>query len=294
VDIHEYEGTPVAAVARIWANYMTRVIEFNNLVRESLTILGPALEAGDLFAAITRSASEDQRRRSYNTTMHAKHEIDADFNTLNGHILMAAWGGFESFVDDFCRAALMMDKTLLATDHFKSVKVSPSIMLLGDEERAESILREAFNKDGADLKIGVGKFEAQLKFIALSDSVRRGATDELKERIFYAQQFRNLLAHKAGFADKRFIERCPALPYSAGDKVAISSEKLRRFLSALVVYGLLVVNEDRARRNLAPWKWPIITPDPALESPYKQDWGHIHPETGWYSPPLPLFSKLTI
>jgi hypothetical protein len=188
----------------------------------------------------------------------------------------------------------MMDKSLLAADQFKGVKVNPSFLLLSDEEQAEAVLREAFNKEGADLKRGVGKFESQLKFVSFADAVGSGATEELKNRIFYAQQFRNLLAHKAGYADRRFIERCPDLSYSVGEKVTISSEQLRHFLGALVVYGLLIVKEDRARRKVKPWKWPIITPDPPLESPYKQEWGYIHPQTGWYSPPLPLFSKLAI
>ncbi len=93
MDAGEYETIPVAAVARSWANYTTSVIEFNNLMRESLVMVGPTLEVIDVVSAISKKASADQRRAWYNTTAHARHEIDDDFNTLNGHVLMAAWVG---------------------------------------------------------------------------------------------------------------------------------------------------------------------------------------------------------
>lgn len=292
VNAEEYEGTPTARVARRWAGYTTSIIEFNQLVRESLELVGPTLQVKDLLGAVTKTATDDQRRRWYSTTVRAKHLIDADYAALNRHILTAGWGAIESFIEDFCHAVLLMDRTLLQSDLFKNVRLGPAALLLDEDEQVDTILGDAYNRDSADLKVGVGKFETQLKYVDRCDEVRSGTTPVLRERIFYAQQFRNLIVHRGGVADKRFVERCSALSYSVGDSVSIGTDQLRKLLSGLVVYGLLIVNLDRDRHGLSPFPWPLITDDPELETPYKESWGHLHARTGWFTQPLPLFTQI--
>lgn len=292
MDLDEYNASLIGMVARRWAWFTTRTIEFNKLVRDSLSLLGPTLQVQELLGRVTKTATDEQRRQWYRTTMHAKSEIDSEFAMLNGQILMAVWGGFESFVEDYCRATLIMDRSLLAGDAFKNIKVDPSLLLAGDEEQADQILREAYNKTKADLKIGVGKFETQLDLVGLGVNSR--VTGTLRDRIFYAQQFRNLIAHKGGIADSRFVDRCSGHGYSVGDPVQIGSALLRESLAGLIAYGMVIVNADRERYGLRLFRWPLLTEDPELESPYKEDWGHIPRRQAWFATELPLFSQIEL
>jgi hypothetical protein len=70
---------------------------------------------------------------------------------------------------------------------------------------------------------------------------------------------------------------------------------LKELLGALIVYGLLIVNNDRTAKGAPPALWPLITPDPALESPYKEEWDYLSRETGWFAEPwLPLFYQVEL
>jgi hypothetical protein len=149
-----------------------------------MNILVPSLDAKNFLAGFLQNATNAQRIDWHNTSARTQNEIAADFTTLNGLILMAAWGGFESFVEDFCRAALMMDRSLLESPPLKGMKISPSLLRLDAEQQAELVLRDAFNNTKADLKVGVGKFEAQLRFVSLDDSVAQATSEELRDRNF--------------------------------------------------------------------------------------------------------------
>jgi hypothetical protein len=70
---------------------------------------------------------------------------------------------------------------------------------------------------------------------------------------------------------------------------------LKELLGALIVYGLFIINGDRKRKDVPAALWPLITPDPALEPPYKEEWGYLHRETEWFAGPwLPLFYQVEL
>jgi hypothetical protein len=75
----------------------------------------------------------------------------------------------------------------------------------------------------------------------------------------------------------------------------VDTTLLKELLGALVVYVLLIINTHRKGYGLSPYPWPLITPDAPLESPYKEEWGFITWQTGWFAQPsLPLFYQVEL
>ncbi|RIS36992.1 hypothetical protein D2E60_23995 [Mycobacteroides abscessus] len=293
MDADDYEETPVGQVVYRWARYTTSLASFNRLVRDSIELVGPTVRYRDLFASMTKTATGDQRRHWHDTEVHSSQIIRNDYAEVNAHILTAVWGGLESFVEDFCHAALVMDRTLLQSGNLTKVKLAPEVLLLSESEQVEIILSQAFNNVSADLQPGVGKFIAQLECIDLDGAVKAQTTEVLRNRILYAQQFRNLIVHRGSVVDKRFVKRCGSLSYIVGDKVQVSTQLLREWFSGVVAYGLLIVNSHRERHGLDPFKLPSMTQDPDLSN-YVERWGQIHPNTGWFAEPVPPFEHLSI
>lgn len=289
MDTREYENSPVARAARSWAWFMTGTIDFQAAIYESLNMLGPGAALKGLASKISKNVTHVEQLRWHNTVTRAANERATGFTNVNRHILVDAWGGFESFVEDFCRSAVISDKSLLNSDELRMLSLDPSFGTRSEEDRAAEVLRKAFNRANRPRKVvGFDKIRTQLKHVGLSIK----GTPELEKRAAYAQQLRHLIVHKRSIADETFVARCPEHAHALGDQVALDTTALGELLGSLVVYGLLIVNTDRKRKGLEPFPWPIVTSDAELEAPYKQEWGHIHPETGWWEEPGPLFYQL--
>ena len=269
---------------------MTGTINFQAVVYESLNMLGPGAALKNFVSKLARvKTTHIEQLRWHNTVTQGVNERASGFTNVNRHILVDAWGGFDSFVEEFCHAMLLSDTSLRDSAQLRDISPDPSFSTRSEEDQATEILRKAFNKANRDRNIvGFEKIRTQLKQVGLSVQ----GTPELEKRAAYAQQLRHMIVHKRGIADQTFIDRCPQHAHTVGEEVAINTMMLRELLGSLVVYGLLIVNTDRKQKGLDPFRWPIITPDAALESPYKHEWGHIHPETGWWPEPGPLFYQL--
>ena len=292
VDADEYYSTPIAIVAKDWAGYMAGTVIFKTLVCDGLVTLGPAIKITAFLAQVTKSATPDRMRRWHTSATLAQRQIDNDYSKLNGHILVDAWGAFESFVDDICIAALVMNPSLMSSGQLAKVRADQSWSALPENERARKMLRRALGKIKDEDKIGFSRLKKQLELVNLDCD----GSPELESRVTYAQQLRHVIVHRGGIADGEFIDRSGRYSrHAVGETLTVDSSMLKELLGALIVYGLLIVNSDRTAKGAPPALWPLITPDPALESPYKDEWGYLSRETGWFAEPwLPLFYQVEL
>ena len=258
MDADEYYATTIAKTASSWAWYTSGTVQFKAILGEGLSQVHPRLP-------ITLRVYEDYRE--HNIATLARREVDNGFPTVNSHILVDAWGAFESFIEDICSAALTIEPWL--------------------HGRARDIVSDLFNNVHRNHKVGLDKVRMRLKLVSL----KCDPSEELENRVRYAHQLRNAIVHNKSIADDRFVEWCgPYSRHSVGDRLVVTSSLLKELVGALIVYGLLIVNNDRKEKGVPPAFWPLITPDPSLESPYKQQWGHISRETMWFPEPWqPLF-----
>lgn len=285
IDHAWFAAHPFGIVVRNWLEFMGRVIEFNETVCTGIRAVAPVAAVSAFIGNKIKAMTRQQETRLQSAYESARREIDGDFELVHALTLLAAWGSFEAFIEDVCKAMLELDRTLLASKPFENLKIPASVMAADPAEQTDLIFTEASKKLNTDLKIGVGKFECLLELVGLKGN--GDISDELRDAIFYAQQTRNVWAHRSGKADKRFLERCPNKGLALGDTVKISTDEANIYLRALWVYGLLVVNRFLAGNHINPIAFPGDENDPFAD-PYAKLWGtppKDEPVTGWWAEP---------
>lgn len=270
VDEADFQSSQFGIATRAWVAYQERIISFNDLVYRGVKTLTPAAVSLRMFDKIGFKINDEHKSSADKAIALARQEIDSDFEFLHGLILIASWGAFEAYVEDLCKAMLLMRRDLLETRPFDGLKVSPSILLADPNDQMEAVLSAANAKISTAPKVGVGKFEAQLGLVQLSGN--DDINPELKDAVFYAQQTRNVWAHRSGKADKKFVDRCPKLGVSVGDTVKIGTEQSATYLNALLVYGLVIINRFRCQRQMTPFPAPSAVDLPFV-GPYAEQWG---------------------
>jgi hypothetical protein len=63
---------------------------------------------------------------------------------------------------------------------------------------------------------------------------------------------RHVWAHRAGIADAKFIRQAAHLGYGQGDLVATTNEQLQAYLSAVLLYAMIIIKRHRAVFGLDP------------------------------------------
>jgi hypothetical protein len=100
-------------------------------------------------------------------------------------------------------------------------------------------------KTRAALKPGVGRIEPLLDAVSLGGAV----PDSVRRVVLELSQVRNLVVHKNGVVDRRFVDQCPWVRADVGGLLVIHADDLHRYGLAVDWYNLEMGN--RARRLLS-------------------------------------------
>lgn len=280
----EFEASPLMTAWASWVDYMRRVVQLNKTMPDSIGLvvqLATMLKGSPPpLGQITNATQRAQDAALQKSIDDAQHEIDKDFETVHAMTLMAAWGAFEAYVEDVCRATLALEPALLRTDAFKKVTLKAETLLLTDPlKQMEVVFGEAIAKVGTDLKVGIGKFETQLNLVGLGSD--GDLTDDLRKTIEFGGQLRNIWAHKAGRADAQFIENTGNhFDVPEGETVSISTPVMHEMLGAIRAYGWLIINRFRLRRGLPYLSLPFEAADSHFALAYIARWQAILDQTG--------------
>ncbi len=139
------------------------------------------------------------------------------------------WGTLAACIDDVVAAALQnpescKDNKLLARLKGPLISFRSASPVEQAEYLAETLRREL----NASLKVGVGRFEDILDPIGMA-----GAVDEvIRKLLLELSQVRNVVVHKRGRVDKRYLESCPWSSQNIGDQVATNAESFDLYYHA--------------------------------------------------------------
>lgn len=183
---------------------------------------------------------QDLRRRAG----LAKAEIERGFPVLHAHASVALWGTLDALVADLVLACLLNDSALLKAERFSRIKVPlAEFEALEREDRMVFLLTELSRTLHADLKPGVGKFEALLDAVDLAGPV----DSTLRRDLLELAAVRNLLVHRAGIVDRRFCSSCPWLNLTIGAKYVVSRAVYARYSRSVSDYMMLLIKRARSR-----------------------------------------------
>jgi len=168
----------------------------------------------------------------------AQREIERGFPLLHAHALVANWAALEATVEDAMVAFLVNEPEILRNEAFSKIKVSlADFTVLEPEERMRHLVSELERNQGVARKYGVDRFEALLEPFALGGAVSPETRKDAREM----HHIRNVLVHRAGFADRRIVEGCPWLNFRLNQPVTVSNEALQRYDGSLIRYSTELV-----------------------------------------------------
>ena len=114
------------------------------------------------------------------------------------------------------------------------------------EERSEFLVAQLKQEVKAAMQKGIGRFEAILAPLGLGGSV----PDAVRRAIFELSEVRNVIVHRRGFADKRFVSSCPWFGVKLGDELILTKQHYDRY--ELAVHCHLFEIDLRFRRRDYP------------------------------------------
>lgn len=197
--------------------------------------LATVLKRGDEHVAFLQQVEET-----------AADERAADFPLLHGTGVILIWGALEAAVRDFLVRWLTVFPDERKIPELQKIRVSVGEYdPLSEEERMRYVVGIAEREWSAALKPGAGRFDSLLKPFGLAPD--RPA--ELTTTLLELAATRNVIVHRASVADKKFVDLCPWLNASVGQRVNVGSSDFQRFIMAASEYAALVVTKAQQRSN---------------------------------------------
>jgi hypothetical protein len=171
---------------------------------------------------------------------------DRDDAMRAGMYLTAILSALEACIEDITKAAIEADRTITEGREYERLRLSATGLFSTDEEKIQALYQAI--EESVGLKSGANRYEDILKFVQLDGAV----PGIVRDYLYNAQLIRNVWAHSAGTADAKFVKQAPHLRWAQGDLVKLTLEETRDYLSAVLLYGMIVTNRCREKCGLAP------------------------------------------
>lgn len=228
-----------------WIDYSNAVLELAGAIYNTFTTI---VDADNFLGA----AAQSQMGSHHDTVIEiARRSVDGDYPTLHSLVLLAAWGTFETLVEDVCENVLRMEPHRLLDPLFAKATNKANGQNLQEPNRSNRIVESTLSKVRQECNsTGQSRFEAQLEVVDLGDTVPAGIADAIAK----ARALRNLWAHSNGIADDQFIQDYPGGNYAVGDKIPISRVECARYVLAMNTYAYIIIARYRIRNGLPPVK----------------------------------------
>lgn len=169
----------------------------------------------------------------------AKLESSKHFPYLTSLAVMRLWGILETSVEDLLLAAFRNYPSVRESPALKKVKL-PVVDLIGlsQDDLLELLFRHYQLETKAELKPGIGRFEALFDDLGL-----KGAVDpEIRQTFVEFNAVRNLIAHRSSVIDARFKERCPWHEGAVNSKLELTANHFFAYEFAAYWYILEIIS----------------------------------------------------
>jgi hypothetical protein len=174
------------------------------------------------------SEEEFERHRDDAKTLEdfAKDQANRGFPLLFSIVSIRLWSILEVMVDDFVRRLVLSPESLPPDSILHKIK-GPLLPYVNASPEAKSEIMTAALKQelGAALKPGAARMEELLRVFGLAGSIN----EIVRRLLLESWAVRNVLVHRNGIVDKRFLEVCPWLRYSEGGSITLTRNQFRMY-----------------------------------------------------------------
>jgi hypothetical protein len=162
-----------------------------------------------------------------------KQQESKGFSYLYGVATIKLWSILEATIDAVALECIQTPDRCSDTKLLAGLK-GPLFEFLQSsaDERAEFLVGQLKQEVRASIQKGIGRFEAILAPVGMGGDV----PDVVRRTIFELSEVRNVLVHRRGFADKRFVSNCPWFGVGSGDELLLTQERFELYDLAVSYY----------------------------------------------------------
>jgi hypothetical protein len=196
------------------------------------------LDRGEDAQAKPQSEREKDLLQAKGVAAIATREVKEGFPVLHAQAVVTLWAYLESFVRQVAADWILNQPTCLQSEAFEKVKIR-----VAEYERLDPIDKAYFLVDalerefGAGLQNGTTRFEVILRSFGLDGEIPAA----LAKQVFELGQIRNVIMHRAGFVDQKFVTACPWMNLRVGSSLHVSSADYSKYTHAVGAYFFLII-----------------------------------------------------
>lgn len=196
------------------------------------------LEVGGKLEDSEETRSEESRRtqvreRAKERADLAQREVSSGFPVLHSQQVVSLWSSIECFVEDVLVAWLGNDPELMKSERVRKIKIPlADFSRMSQSERYYFLVSELQRDPGLSLRHEIEKFELLLALVGLSGIIDA----DVKRNLIELGHVRNVLLHRRGIADVKFVQACPWMAIRVGERVEINSAAVERYSDATISY----------------------------------------------------------
>jgi hypothetical protein len=149
-------------------------------------------------------------------------------------VSLRLWSVLETLIKDLAQEMLIAFSELQSNDTLRALKGPLLPFLASSPSEQATVILKLLEKDlsGPQYQIGIARFELLLEQFGMG-----GGVDPLVKRtLLELWAVRNVVAHKNGVADSRFIEVCPWFAATVGAQLPVSPLDFSRYRVASIWY----------------------------------------------------------
>jgi hypothetical protein len=200
-----------------WVDYTHAELELLRLATTSIAAMQGYGRLAEAMAKSSFAKTEPERvPEAQELSTLATSEVERGFPLLHAHATVALWGSLEVAIDDLVVSWLLNVPGAMSEGKLGQVRLRVAeIEGLDSEALARVVLTQAQGAGGS----GSTKLEGVLDLVGLSGEV----PEVVRKLLFEMHNVRNLLVHRAGVADARFVAACPWLEKEPGDHISVGA-----------------------------------------------------------------------
>jgi len=150
-------------------------------------------------------------------------EVESGLPKLNSHVLVNIWSAFETCFNEYCVLSIVSNPSLAASESMKKIRIPAAYLYQSDPTAtASAVLEEVVRSTGASMKGGLGRFTCVLEHLGINVALE----PEIRKDFIIASKLRNVIVHRFGIADARFVTECPDVDVEIGQKVLVTRDRL--------------------------------------------------------------------
>ena len=207
---------------RVVCSLTQRVLRTADILPGLFTIAGPQIikQQPDVAEALARMV-----QYSASDAAFAAEEIKNEFATILSHHAVALWAGVETALEQTILGLIkrVPDAHDLIIEHSPTLNAEKfKTKTANDAEKALSIWEQAIKANSFDRSVEMLR--------ALK--VNTNPTSEDRRALVELSEVRNVLLHRGGFVDARFLGKCPWIKLKVGDQFKVDGGRLDTYFDA--------------------------------------------------------------